>query len=427
MSTQAVEHEEGFRLSSVSSNTELTEIVLASPSVASLLPNVMRAMADEIERASRPGEISPSTAMPSHPPDHEELHSVAHHVAISLSATLTHRLLRNLSAGISEQALGALQAESIQSGEKAEEAAHSPDSYHLTRRRLRLKLLGSPEIILDGVRLKALERCNRAALIIYILALHPRGLSGERLAAYMTSDSAYADAFDADARMALGAVRTFIWRLRKLAGWPGVVVSPSEQGGYQSRYRLPDDTACDLWEFEAKLDEATRLTVRAKIEPEAADRAAALRQDAILLYTGEFCKGIGAGVVSEAAEYLRNRYLQAVMMQASYWKDNATVLQLARQKSGGRSKPSVQEERAWLEALSNYRLVTRVEPYDEAAYAGAMLCQAHLGQSKGVQKTLSRCSQVLHAEMDTKPQPTTMRTARECLQIASRVSSTARC
>ena len=115
-----------------------------------------------------------------------------------------------------------------------------------------------------------------------------------------------------------------------------------------------------------------------------------------------------------------------MLLQASYWKDKATALKQARQKSGIVGGIPVQEESAWLEALSNYNLAAQVEPYDEAAYAGAMLCQAHLGQRKGVQKTLSRCSQVLNTELDTKPQATTIRTAQECLQIASQVSSIAR-
>jgi DNA-binding SARP family transcriptional activator len=430
MPADGIQHHEPFGFPSVGScAAEVREIISGSPIVASLLPHLMRTMADEIERESyaRSSSVAPLTADPYQPLAPVELRSLAQQVAYGLSVTLCHHLVRSLGAdacGIpgtpGESVLAAYHL--LRQGSALERPHHSGDKPS-TEGRLQLKLLGSPEITLDGVRLKALERCTRASLIIYILALHPRGLSSERLAACITQDSGYTDALDPNANMGLGAVRTFIWRLRKLAGWPGVVVSPEEQGGYQSRYRLPDDTACDLWDFEAKLDEAARLAVRANMEPDTAHRAAALRQDAVLLYRGEFCKGIGAGAISDAAEYLRQRYLQAVLLQASYWKDKAKALQQARQESGFVGGASVQEETAWLEALSNYGLAAQAEPYDEAAYAGVMLCQAHLGQRKGIQKTLARCSQVLNTELDRNPHSSTIRTAQNCLRIALQVNS----
>ncbi len=425
MATYTVEHEEVSLVSTLLSNNDLREVFSVSPSVVSLLPAVMRAMADEIESASRTGEAHNSPTDPSKAPDPVDVHSVAQQVASALSVTLSRHLPRSLCSEASGPADVPPHLRSVPPGEKSEQTGERASDSGAAPRHLRLKVLGSPEIAVDGVRLKILERCNRASLVLYILALHPGGLSGERLAASIASDSTYLDAFDSDANLAMGAIRTFIWRLRKHARWRGIVVCSVEQGGYQSRYRLPDDTTCDLWDFESKLDEAARLSVRAHMEPEAADRAAAVRQDAILLYKGEFCKGIGAGALSQAAEYLHNRYLQAVLLQASYWKDKATALQQARQKSGLAGRASVQEESAWLEALGNYRLAAQVEPYDEAAYAGAMLCQAHLGQSMGIHKTLTRCSQVLKSELDTKLQPTTIRTGRECLRIASQVSSIA--
>ncbi|MBF6611589.1 MAG: hypothetical protein IVW55_00485 [Chloroflexi bacterium] len=435
MPAHGIKHEDAISFPSLlTSAADLREIISTSPSVANLLPRLMRTMADEIERASCAHSASPARpiADPPQPLAPVDLRSLAREVASGLSVTLSDHLVRSLESvacGIRDMpGMPVMPDGSVQLAAARPEQGSTPEHPSSkgdkppVRGRLRLKLLGSPEITLDGARLKALERCTRASLIIYILALHPRGLSSERLAAYIASDSGYTDTFDSGANMGLGAVRTFVWRLRKLAGWSDIVVSPEEQGGYQSRYRLPDDTTCDLWEFEAKLDEAGRLAVRANIEPDAAHHAAALRQDAILLYQGEFCKGIGTGAISDAAEYLRQRYLQAVLLQASYWKDKATALRRAREGSGCAVRASVQEESAWLEALSNYRLATQVEPYDEAAYAGAMLCQAHLGQRKGIKKTLARCSRVLNTELDVNPRPTTIRTARECLQIASGVS-----
>ncbi len=472
MTSHRVEHEGGSGLSShisptshTFSITDLRKIVSASPLVARLLPGLMRALADDLEREACarpvPPERTPATGL--HRPldliDPLEVEAAALQVASGLSITLGHHLARSLGPRTSgpsvksgapgtpgrsvHEASVQLPRASAETSTKASivEVARGtdemPPGFPSSQPRLELRLLGTPEISVDGTRLNTLDRCGRSALVIYILALHRRGLSGERLAACIASDEAQMDAFDTDANMTLGAVRTFIWRLRKFAGWRGIVVSPGEHGGCQNMYRLPDDTTCDLWEFEAYLNAAERLAVRASIEPEAADQAAALRQDAILLYGGDFCKGIGAGSVSHAAEYLRHRYLQAVMLQAAYWKDKAIKLQEAHQedrksrdmrdsrdviKSRDTGRLWVDEESAWLQALSNYRLAAQVEPYDESAYVGAMLCQAHLGQAKGVQKTLALCSGVLHAELDRNPLPTTMRTARECIQIASSVA-----
>lgn len=420
---------------------DLQELVSASPSVASLLPGLMRSLADEIERETSALPISPDASpiaglhQPLGPSDPGDVQSLARHVASGLSMTLSRYLARSLTqtmtltSGTPGASVREASAQSIKTS--TAEAADSGGDGRLpgfagSQPRLQLKLLGTPEISLDGIRLDPLERCSRASMVIYILALHRRGLSGEHLAAYVTSSSADMDPFDASADMGLGAVRTFIWRLRKLAGWRGIVVSPGEQGGCQNRYRLPDDTMCDLWEFEANLNEAGRLAVRANIEPDAADRAAALRQEAILLYGGDFCKGVGAGSISQASEYLRHRYLEAILLQATYWKDRAIRLRQERHQSSTIDStigaPSVSEENAWLQALSNYRLAAQVEPYDESAYVGAMLCQAHLGHRKGIQKTLALCSRVLNRELDRSPLPTTMRTAGECLQIASKVT-----
>lgn len=402
--------------------SNLRKIISASPAVASLLPGVMRTLADEIEREAHAVPRFHAVSGPPHPDAAEQLETMTYRVVTDLSMTLSQHLARSLHARASGSASQYLSTERPREPEEPG-ARHvdTPDGEPAPRRQLRLKLLGTPEIILDGVRLKALERCSRAALVIYILALHPRGLSAERLAAYIASDSADVDAFDTDAAVALGTIRTFVWRLRKLSGWRDVVVSPEEQGGCQNRYRLPEDTTCDLWEFERNLDEAARLAVRASIEPDAADRAAVLRQDAIVLYGGEFCKGIGSGSISRAADYLHNRYLQAVMLQAAYWKEKAMKMREMREDAGNAgnagSRPA-EEEKAWLEALSNYRLAAQIEPYEEAAYVGAMLCQAHLGNGKGVQETFARCSRVINSELDRTPFATTVRATRESLELA---------
>lgn len=379
MLVQRIDHDEGPKPTFCSIPEDLQDVIAASPAVASLLPGIMRAMAVEIEKATHTHVASADL------PQHETswtVEAAARKVVTDISKGLGQHLAlscRPQSSAISrKQGRAPAEAHAL--------ASKPPIAGQLDGPQLRLKLLGTPQVSLDGVRLRALERCNRAALILYILALHRQGLSVERLAAYIASESSDIDAFDTDAGMKLGAVRTFIWRLRRTACWPDIVVSPGELSAPQNRYRLPDNTTCDVWEFESNLDGAAGLAVRASIEPWTADQAAALRQNAILLYGGEFCKGVGAGAIAHAAGYLHHRYVQAVMQQAIYWKDKALTLREIRRESNRVGDLSVEEEKAWLEALSNYRLAAQVEPYDESAHEGVLLCRKQLARSSPVQK-----------------------------------------
>ncbi len=412
----------------------ILEIASASPTAARLLLQLMRNLADKIEEVL-PVPLNADTDRLHTAPDTE---AMARLVAEGLSVALRRHMtvgrghatnglpppdsaymLENTSEAPSQMAFDYL------SGERTGESVAREDGEPAARRHLQLRLLGTPEITLDGVRLESIERSNRVGLIPYILALHPGGLSGERLASYLASDSLDLDAFDMDATIGLSTVRTFIWRLRKIAGWRGIVVSPGEHGGCPNAYRLPAETSCDLWEFERNLDESTRLVVQASMDSGANDRAAARRQEAILLYRGDFCKGVGAGCISYAAQQLRSRYLHALLQQATYWKGKAVRLRDPLLENNGASittnaaLPSPEEQSAWLEALSNYRLAVQAEPYDEAAYVGAMQCLAHLGNSKGVQQTFARCSRVIKAELDRSPLATTMQAARRYMKLAA--------
>ena len=401
---------------------EIREAISASPLAANLLPRLMRTLADELEDASC-AHLDVAASQPLASGDAE---AVARRVAAGLSVALSCHLKGQSDptvpgiSGVPGTSRNSPQAASTRLFLTSKgEVAAGRDEKSVAQHHLQLKLLGTPEITLDGVRLEAVERSSRLSLILYILALHRRGLSAECLGTYIASDSIDLDAFDTDAGMGVSTVRTFIWRLRKIVGWHGIVLSPGEHGGCQNRYRLPEGTTCDLWEFEHNLDEAARLAIRAEADPGTGHRAAAFRQEAILLYRGDFCRGVSSGCISHAAEQLRNRYLTAVLKQATYWKDQASRLRATRQGQRTAGEPPVEEKNAWLEALSNYRLAVQVEPYDEAAYVGAMQCQAYLGNSKGVQETLARCCRVINAELDRPPLITTMQAARECLELAT--------
>lgn len=313
--------------------------------------------------------------------------------------------------------------------------------------RLELNLLGTPEIHINGTPARNIERCSRGALVLYLLVLHRRGLSGESLAAELSPACANPDDFEQAGEMSVDALRMLVYRLRKMSGWRGILACDTELGGYQNRYRLPDGTICDVWEFEEKLDEAAALSVRANMEPSSADLAARARQHAISLYKGEFCKGIGLAPIIQGAQYLHQRYLQALMLQANYWKNMALGIEQARLGNGlpsaeynstdsalhfppeadtrGQKKSShsqlerwFSEERAWMESLSNYSKAAQAEPYEEAAYAGAMLCHAYLGQVEGVRRTLQACSSVFREELGRDPHPSTIDLAGRCLRFA---------
>src|SRR5690242_5404949 len=92
MPAQRVDLDEG---SSISSNTfptipttDLRKIVSVSPAVSSLLPHLMRTLADEIESVSR-AQPAPRTADLPQQLRPVDLQSIAHQVGLSLSATLS--------------------------------------------------------------------------------------------------------------------------------------------------------------------------------------------------------------------------------------------------------------------------------------------------------------------------------------------------
>lgn len=360
----------------------LHELLVTSPAVAGMLPGCMRRLADEIENAI-PSHVSACAGGRLPVCSGSAIaQGVTRKVASQISKTLSRNLPPEASGNPGVPLTGPSQRRQLGPGANAEPSLSGSDEGP----RLELRLLGTPRIMLAGVRLTSVELCSSAAVIIYVLALHPGGLSGERLGAQIRLDSSDVDEPDVYATRSTTAHRTFIWRLRKLAGWQGIVVSCGRSGGRPNNYELPANTICDLWEFEDRLNQAERLAVRAGIEPDAADKAAILRQEAIVMYGGDFCTGIVTECITRAAEYLRDRYLRAVVSQGAYWKGRALDLQKARSRGStwgnvrgvNPDDPQVEEEKAWLEALSNYRLAAHVEPYADAAHAGVMLCQAKL-------------------------------------------------
>lgn len=288
---------------------------------------------------------------------------------------------------------------------------------------LELNLLGTPQIMIGGHTAGGIDRCSRGPLLLCILSLHRRGLSSAKLAEYLARSSSGLDDEFSPGDAGMRAVRMLVCRLRRLSGHPDIVVSVGSQRGYQNLYRLPDNTICDVWEFERNLSEAERLSVQSARDPAAAEQAALLRQNAIALYKGEFCRGIGLDYISEAAAQFHRRYLQTLLLQANYWKARAAQ---SHAQQGNRalreqsqSERAIDAERCWLESLNNYMLAIEAEPYEEAAYAGAMLCQSYLGQAANFKHTFARCADVLRTHLDREPKQSTLDTAKLCDGIIS--------
>jgi len=325
-----------------------------------------------------------------------------------------------------------------------------------------------------------LERSNRRSQVIQLLALHRGGLSGPQLA---SSLSIARHRYEEES-LTPHYVRTLVCAVReqarKKAGWDGIIESPIKRGAGQHHYKLPDNAVCDLWEFEDRLDQADWLLARAagalrasmaskasglpglpgdsapdEMQVDAIDVAAALREEALQLYKGEFCEGSTNGCLVQAARILEERYIHSSMQQGDYWRTIALTWQWAQAArnsfaavaataaTGGtgtaraardpmhapaRPTPSAcsigpEVWTIWREALRNYERVLRVDNYHEEAYIHAMECYAHLGNARGVDRMFNRCREVLHADLSQAPNVVVVRAYRECKNLLRRAGT----
>ena len=337
-------------------------------------------------------------------------------------------------------------------GKGPEEVASPAQPAQPARHTLKLCLLGSPQIYIDGVRVSELERSNRRTQVIQLLALHRGSLSCDGLAEALSMTSHQYE----DESLRPHYVRNLVWGVRewvrKKVGWGGIIQSPTKGGMGPHFYRLPDNTVCDLWEFEEKLDQADRLFARSVTlawsktakdadgvdgvtgGPGDADRAAAVREEALQLYRGQFCEGSNAGPIVQAARILEERYLLSALQQGDYWRgrvlrvgamkwhDDAQDRQDAQGTPAAQSIPldpepesaHPEEDMAWRAALRNYERVLTIDNYHEEAYRRAMECYAHLGNARGVGQMFTRCQDVLHADLMQPPGEDVVRTYEEC-------------
>ena len=208
-------------------------------------------------------------------------------------------------------------------------------------------------------------------------------------------------------------LRQMVYRIRQRAGWPDIVVSRMEGGGGETTYRLPDGTWCDIWEFEAKLAEADWHSTR-PADPEEAQLASTLREEAIELYRGDLDCELGdvatIGVIAQEATRLRERYVGALLEQAVFWQ-RVALGHWAKSNTNGIE--GVNEEDAWRHALRYYMEAVGADRHNESAYVGAMRCHAHLGNWVKVQQVFEICRRVLAGEPGVAPSQLTHRAYEE--------------
>lgn len=336
------------------------------------------------------------------------------------------------------------------------ESSEFTGSAKSTRPVLQVSLLGRPRIYIDGVRMEDLERSNRRSQIIHLLALHRSGLSVTQLEDLLEL------AGESSEEESSGAyyVRNLVYALRKQVsqkvGWDGIIESSARHGPGMHHYKLPGNTVCDLWEFEDNLHEAERLVVVASaaqarsaqgswklpgtpgssgssgsseqdIAWAAMERAAALREDALQLYRGEFCEGFANSCLAQEARMLEERYIHAALQQADYWRAIALEIEAAIRSNLCASPPATPtacpshpDVRAiWREALRNYERVLRVDSYHEEACIGAMECNAHLGNGRGVGLIFNRHRDMLEADLLQPPGALVLQAYQQCKELVS--------
>jgi hypothetical protein len=253
------------------------------------------------------------------------------------------------------------------------------------------------------------------------------------------------------------AIRSLIRRLRQLLGNAQGIVTVK---------RLPDGTSvyvldhcrvrCDVWEFKDLLAaadsyerRADSLAVRARLaqapvdvshhsyhhhlshpshpseqseqqERELREIAHVLRQEAISLYGGDLNGGLGAllleGSFAEQKDDLKALYARALLQTANYWHHQALIW---RKRAGKRSlcHPSrTNEKDAWRKARDLYGQAIAADPFDEAPYAGGMICCAQLSLKQSVEALFRNLCELLHTEMEDRPASETVRIYRACLR-----------
>jgi DNA-binding SARP family transcriptional activator len=237
----------------------------------------------------------------------------------------------------------------VQAGDRAAGTPRATGTPPAAARPVQIEVLGPLRITAGGTEIHGGLR--KARELLAFLTLHPGGASGEVIseALWPGSSPRYGTSQRALAvRRARGMLRAAIGRTE-----PMYIILASE------RYRLdPSLTSTDLWQFNARLDQA-----RAAASDDG--QLAALR-DAVALYHGPLAEDAGYDWAERYAEPLRRRVLDAL----------ARIAEILQDRDPG-------------EALTTLETALAHDPYNEAVYQKIMGIQARLGRLDAARRTLS--------------------------------------
>ena len=225
------------------------------------------------------------------------------------------------------------------------------------KRRLKLRLLGEPELTLDGQRID-LEMGMRARELVAYLAIYPHQVHRrEKLMDLLWPDKT-TDRGLANLRRALFLLRTAL-------------------GGAADDMLVVTDTAIGL-RLEAV--EVDYHGLQALLDAGSADDPAPLLA-ALAVYAGDFMGEAPPDWAFLPREALHRRVISAGLTAAA-------ALEVA-----GRAT----------EALAAYRRVLAIDLLEEAAHAGAIRLSSLLGDRSGAIKQYQLCRDLLERELNTAP------------------------
>jgi predicted ATPase/DNA-binding SARP family transcriptional activator len=237
---------------------------------------------------------------------------------------------------------------------------------------LDIKLLGPPEILVDGYPVKT-DRRKAIALLAY-LAVTQRSHTRDHLAAFLWPDYSHDSAF--------AYLRRTLWELNRMLG-KGWVLAEEDRICIQSRPACRLDTAAFL-----ALNRAVPATVGAL-------------KDAVALVRGDFLEGL---TVADTAPFEHWQVEQVEVFRREF-SETLERLVAAHLQSGD-TAPALLVARRWL----------ALDPLNETAQRAIMRLLANMGDRSGAIRQYEACLQSLKVELGVSPQPETIQLYEAILQ-----------
>jgi len=217
-----------------------------------------------------------------------------------------------------------------------------------------VRTLGREEIILDG-RLVDIHWQKARDLVFYLLA-HPNGATFETLQEAIWPELSY--------ESSRNALKSAVYELRSLLSRELIALQDRRS------YRI-DQHAADI---SYDVDHFLTLTETRADDPEALF-------EALDLYAGPYLRFNGSAWCRAPREKLANQYRSTLRMTA--------------EQSETAQSP--------LDALVLYQRLLALDPFDEAAHAGAMRCQIALGNRAAAINQYQRLRHILDEELGLEP------------------------